>query len=43
MVRSTAADVDGYLAEVPEERRAALSRLRELCRVELPGFTEVMA
>lgn len=43
MVQSQAEDVDGYLAEVPEERRAALTRLRELCRAELPGFAEVMA
>lgn len=43
MVRSTAATVDAYLDEVPEERHAALTRLRDLCRAELPGFTEVMA
>lgn len=43
MVQSRAEDVDGYLAEVPEERREALVRLRELCRTELRGFTEVMA
>ncbi|NBE55075.1 iron chaperone [Streptomyces boluensis] len=43
MVQSSAADVDTYLAEVPEERRAALVRLRELCRTELSGFTEAMA
>ncbi|MEV0321502.1 iron chaperone [Streptomyces sp. NPDC050658] len=43
MVRSAAEDVTGYLAEVPEERRAALARLRQLCRAELPGFDEVMA
>lgn len=43
MVQSKAADVDGYLAEVPVERREALTRLRELCRAELPGFTEKMA
>jgi uncharacterized protein YdhG (YjbR/CyaY superfamily) len=43
MVQSKAADVDGYLAEVPADRRAALHRLRELCRAELPGFTEKMA
>jgi len=42
MVQSKAADVDGYLAEVPVERREALTRLRELCRAELPGFTEKM-
>ncbi|WP_405666992.1 DUF1801 domain-containing protein [Streptomyces sp. NBC_01166] len=43
MVRSTAEDVDGYLAEVPEERRDALGRLRQLCGAELEGFDEVMA
>ncbi|MER6916467.1 DUF1801 domain-containing protein [Streptomyces sp. NPDC000594] len=43
MVQSAASDVDGYLAEVPEERRAALTGLRELCRTELVGFEEVMA
>ncbi|MBF6296915.1 DUF1801 domain-containing protein [Nocardia amamiensis] len=43
MVQSKASDVDAYLAEVPEARRAALSRLRELCRAELTGFTEVMS
>lgn len=43
MVQSKATDVDGYLAEVPVERREALTRLRELCRAELPGFTEKMA
>ncbi|MFE4373123.1 iron chaperone [Streptomyces sp. NPDC056835] len=43
MVRSSAEDVDGYLAEVPEERRDALAGLRRLCRAELRGFDEVMA
>jgi uncharacterized protein YdhG (YjbR/CyaY superfamily) len=43
VVASNAADVDAYLAEVPASRRAALDRLRELCRAELPGFTERMA
>ncbi|MFJ2030695.1 iron chaperone [Streptosporangium sp. NPDC087985] len=43
MVQSNAEDVDGYLAEVPDERREALTGLRELCRTELKGFTEVMA
>lgn len=42
MVHSTADDVDAYLAEVPDERRAALTRLRELCRAELRGFSEEM-
>lgn len=43
MVQSRAEDVDGYLAEVPQERRDALTRLRQLCRTELTGFGEVMA
>ncbi|MFF8423436.1 iron chaperone [Streptomyces sp. NPDC015680] len=43
MVQSQAKDVDGYLAEVPEECKVGLTRLRELCRTELQGFTEVMA
>ncbi|MGH8881225.1 MAG: iron chaperone [Stackebrandtia sp.] len=43
MTRSHAADVDGYLAEVPEDRRPALTRIRQLCLRELIGFDEVMA
>lgn len=43
MVSSTAADVDDYLAELPADRREALTRLRRMCRHELPGFTEAMA
>ena len=43
MVQSAAPDVDAYLAELPDHRRAALARLRELCLAELPGRTEVMA
>ncbi len=43
MVQSKAVDVDGYLAEVPVERREVLTRLRDLCRAELVGFTEKMA
>lgn len=43
MVHSKAPTVEAYLAEVPAQRRAALERLRELCRQELTGFTEVMA
>lgn len=42
-MQSGAADVDVYLAEVPDDRTAVLTRLRELCRAELQGFTEVMA
>ncbi|MFJ8437066.1 DUF1801 domain-containing protein [Kitasatospora sp. NPDC094019] len=43
MVRSTAKDVESYLAEVPADRREVLAGLRGLCRRELAGFTEVMA
>ncbi|MFJ9601227.1 iron chaperone [Streptomyces althioticus] len=43
MVQSSATDVDAYLAEVPDDRKVVLTRLRELCRAELEGFTEVMA
>jgi uncharacterized protein YdhG (YjbR/CyaY superfamily) len=43
MAQSRAADVDTYLTEVPGERVEALTRLRDLCRSELTGFTEVMA
>lgn len=43
MVHSEAVDVDAYLAVLPRDRQAALTRLRELCLTELTGFTEVMA
>lgn len=43
MVRSSAQNVDEYLAEAPEARREALAALRALCREELAGFREVMA
>lgn len=36
-------EVDAYLAEAPEARREAPTRLRELCLAELTGFEEVMA
>jgi len=42
MVQSEAATVDAYLAELPPDRREALTAIREVCRAELPGFTEVM-
>ncbi|GHG86277.1 iron chaperone [Streptomyces lanatus] len=42
MVHSTADDVDAYLAEVQPERAEALTKLRELCRAELQGFSEDM-
>ncbi|MEU4810892.1 DUF1801 domain-containing protein [Nocardia fluminea] len=43
MVQSKAPDVAAYLAEFPQDRREALTRLRDLCLQELPGFTEVMS
>ncbi|MFD3506608.1 iron chaperone [Nocardia sp. NPDC058666] len=43
MVQSKAPDVATYLAELPENRREPLTRLRDLCRTELPGFTEAMS
>ncbi|MEJ8643803.1 DUF1801 domain-containing protein [Streptomyces sp. NBC_01294] len=36
-------DVVTYLAGVPEARRPALVRLRELCLAELTGFEETIA
>ena len=41
-MRSEAATVDAYLAEVPAERRAKLGLLRSLCLEYLPGHDEVM-
>ncbi|MER8046762.1 DUF1801 domain-containing protein [Streptomyces sp. NPDC094032] len=46
MAKSSASDVDGYLAElsgVSDDRLSALIRLRELCRAELTGFGETIA
>ncbi|MFJ4683813.1 iron chaperone [Streptomyces sp. NPDC088789] len=43
MVRSRAETVEAYLGEAQEGQRAALARLRALCRAELTGFREVMA
>ncbi|MFD4353214.1 iron chaperone [Nocardia sp. NPDC058518] len=43
MVQSKATDVATYLAELPDARREAVTRLRELCLTELTGFTEVMS
>ena len=39
---SDAEDVDGYLALVPEGRRAVLSEMRDACRSLLTGFDESM-
>ncbi|MEU9333535.1 DUF1801 domain-containing protein [Streptomyces sp. NPDC048290] len=43
MVQSDARTVEAYLAEARDGQREALTRLRELCRAELTGFTEAMA
>ena len=43
MVQSKAVTVDAYIAEAPPERRSALTRLRDLARVELPDHDERMA
>jgi uncharacterized protein YdhG (YjbR/CyaY superfamily) len=42
-MQSKAATVTAYLEEVPEERRAALARLRQLCLDTLVGYDEGMA
>jgi uncharacterized protein YdhG (YjbR/CyaY superfamily) len=41
-VISQAADIASYLEEVPAERRAALEKLRTLCRQNLAGYEECM-
>ncbi|MBI4468983.1 MAG: DUF1801 domain-containing protein [Acidobacteria bacterium] len=41
-MQSVAKTVTAYLEEVPAERKAALSRLRELCCRSLRGFEESM-
>lgn len=42
-MRSSAVDVDAYLAEIPDDRRQVLAAIRELCLQELTGFTETMS
>jgi hypothetical protein len=43
MAHSAAATVDEYLAELPEERRAVVSAVRDLVRRSLPdGYEETM-
>lgn len=42
-MRSDAKDVDTYLALAPEERRAVLSEIRDMCRELLTGFDESMS
>jgi uncharacterized protein YdhG (YjbR/CyaY superfamily) len=41
-MKSEATTVEGYLADVPEERRQALETLRTLCLDELAGYEEGM-
>ena len=43
MMHSGAIDVDSYLAQVPEERRAVLTGIRDACRRLLAGFAESMS
>lgn len=42
-MQSTAKNVTDYLDEVPAERKAALMKLRNLCRTSLKGFEESIA
>jgi uncharacterized protein YdhG (YjbR/CyaY superfamily) len=42
-MQSEAQTVDAYLQEVPENRRVALSQLRQLCQQLLVGYEESMA
>jgi uncharacterized protein YdhG (YjbR/CyaY superfamily) len=41
-MQSTAKNVTDYLDEVPPERKAALTKLRDLCRTVLKDFEESM-
>jgi len=41
-MQSSAKTVTAYLKEVPAERKAALKKLRDLCRANLTGFKESM-
>ncbi len=44
MARSAATTVDEYLAELPEERRAVVARVRETVLAHLPaGYVETMS
>jgi uncharacterized protein YdhG (YjbR/CyaY superfamily) len=42
MVQSKATSVDDFMAEVGDDRRPALERLRDLCCEELAGWPEGM-
>ena len=41
-MQSSAKSLPAYLKEVPAERKAALKKLRDLCRLTLTGFEESM-
>ncbi len=41
-MQSAAKNVTDYLDEVPDERKPALIKLRDLCRTTLKGFDELM-
>ncbi|MBL7745754.1 MAG: DUF1801 domain-containing protein [Chitinophagaceae bacterium] len=41
-MQSKAANVDLYLKEVPADRLAALTKIRQLCLEELKGYKETM-
>ena len=41
-MQSSAKTVTAYLREVPPERKAALTKWRDLCRAELTDFEEAM-
>jgi hypothetical protein len=41
-MQSTAKTVTAYLDEVPADRKAALAKLRDLCRRLLKGYEESM-
>ena len=41
-MQSKAEDVNSYMEEVPEERREALKKLRNLCLETLDGYDESM-
>lgn len=43
IMQSGAIDVDSYLTQVPEERRAVLTEIRDACRRLLAGFAESMS
>ena len=42
-MRSDASDIDSYVPQMPEERRAVLIEIREACRQLLAGFAESMS